>query len=248
MRLPTAFLPPPHVRKPEPALSLPLVLMISFAATAAVLSLWSVLAGTSLSPVTWYIARSSGLVLYLLTWALLMSGLGATTKLLVSTGHRALSLSLHGFAFHLWYGLLVLHMLTIALDTSVDFGPREVLIPFASGWREPWTGLGVLAGQVGVLVGASIGIRRLLGYRLWKAMHWLSIPVFAMGLLHGLLAGTDSSSLAVFTMYVVTGGWIVFLTAFRVLQRHARSGKRDAKRRQAILARDPRSRLTARDS
>ena len=37
--------------------------------------------GTSLSPLTWYLARASGLTLYLLLWLSVVSGLAMTTKL-----------------------------------------------------------------------------------------------------------------------------------------------------------------------
>jgi hypothetical protein len=235
-------LPRPHVRRPQPARELALSIPAATAAFSVLLLLWSAVTGMSLSPLSWYIARASGIVLYLLTWFLVAGALGASTKLVVQTGERSLMLSLHRFAFDLWYGLLALHMLSIAIDPSVSFGLKELVLPFASGWREPWTGMGVLAAQVGLVVGASGTIRRLLGYRIWKAMHWLSLPMFAMALVHGLRAGTDADALPVFVMYVVTGGWVVFLATYRLLRRHARAERREERRRQSVLARVPVSR------
>jgi methionine sulfoxide reductase heme-binding subunit len=230
------LLPPPHVQRPEPALELAMLFVLGIGAASVLLILWSAMTGMSLSPLSWYLARGSGVGLYLMTWFLVVGGLTARTKLLVQTGRRSLMMSLHGFGFHLWYGLLALHLLTIVIDPTVSFGLGEVLVPFTSGWREPWTGLGVLAAQAGVVVGASAGIRRLVGYRIWKAMHWLSLPMFVLSLLHGLLAGTDGSSLPLFMTYVVTGGWVVFLLAYRLLRWHARDEKREERRQQAILA------------
>jgi methionine sulfoxide reductase heme-binding subunit len=230
-------LPRPHVRRPEPALEMAMALIVMIAVLAVGALGWSALTGRSLSPVSWYIARGSGFALYLLSWFLVVSGLGMTTKLLATTGNRAVSLSLHAFAFHLWYGLLALHVLSIAVDPAVRFGLVELVVPFASGWREPWTGLGIVAAQLGILAGASAAVRRVLGYRAWKALHWLSLPMFGLGLLHGLLAGTDGGTLAAFVLYVVTGGWVVMLGTYRVLRRHARDEQRAIRQRQAVLAR-----------
>jgi hypothetical protein len=240
-------LPRPHVRRPEPALEMAMVLIVAIAVLAVGALGWSWLTGRSLSPVSWYIARGSGFALYLLSWFLVVSGLGMTTKLLATTGNRAVALSLHTFAFHLWYGLLALHVLSIAVDPAVRFGLVELVVPFASGWREPWTGLGIVAAQLGILAGSSAAVRRVLGYRAWKAVHWLSLPMFALGLLHGLLAGTDGGTLAAFVLYVVTGGWVVLLGTYRLLRRNARDEQREVRHRQAAMARVPAPRRPMRD-
>lgn len=233
------ILPQPHVQRPEPALGLAMALPLAIAMAAVAVLLLSAFTGISLSPLSWYVARGSGFALYLISWFLVISGLGTTTKLLAATGSRGVMMSVHGFAFHLWYGLLTLHVLSIAIDPAVEFGLAGLVVPFASGWREPWTGLGILAAQLGIITGASVTIRRLVGYRAWKALHWLSLPAFAMGLLHGLLAGTDSSILPAFVLYVVTGAWVLFLAMYRLLRRHARDEQREKRRWQAVMAQSP---------
>lgn len=240
-------LPRPQVRRPEPALGSAMALVVTIAAMAVAAILWASLTGASLSPISWYIARGSGFALYLLSWFLVVSGLGTSTKLLVTTGNRGLAMSIHAFAFHLWYGLLALHILSIAVDPAVEFGLVELTVPFASGWREPWTGLGILAAQLGIITGASAAVRRVLGYRAWKAIHWLSLPMFGLGLVHGLMAGTDGGAMPAFVLYVVTGGWVLFLSVYRVLRRHAKDERREERRSQAILASVPAPRRPMRD-
>ena len=222
-------LPRRQVYRPEPALEAAMIFLIAIAVLAVLALTWSGVTGQSVSPLSWYIARASGFILYMISWFLVISGLGSSTKFLVNTGNRSLAMSLHTYAFHLWYGLLALHMLSIAIDPAVNFGLVELLVPFASGWQEPWTGLGIVAAQIGIIVGASSFIRRVFGYRIWKALHWLSLPMFALGLLHGLLAGTDGGSLPAFALYMITGGWVVFLSMFRVLGRNARVERREGR-------------------
>jgi hypothetical protein len=210
------------VHRPEPAEGRVIALLLGGALGMAALVGVHVTLGWSLSPLTWYIARSSGLILYLLTWFIVVSGLGLTTKLIAWLGGRGTTFSVHGYAFHLWYGFLLLHLLSLALDPTVAFGPKELFVPFLAGWREPWTGMGVLAAEVGVIVGGSFGLRRVIGYRAWRALHWLSFPVFLGALAHGLGAGTDASSPVVFGVYVATGASVLVMTFYRALRHGTR--------------------------
>lgn len=218
--------PSPHVTRPQPGLEYSMIMLTTTALVALIALMWSAMTGQSLSPLSWYIVRGSGFSLYLLSWFIMVSGLGTTTKVAVNTGNRGLAMSVHAFAFHLWYGVLLLHILSVAIDPAVNFNLVNLIVPFTSGWREPWTGFGIFAAELGLLVGASGAIRRLLGYRAWKALHWLSLPMFALGLFHGLFAGTDGSTTWAFALYLITTAWVIFLTIFRLLGRNTRASRR----------------------
>ena len=152
-------------------------------------------------------------------------------------------LSLHAYIFHLWYGMLAIHMLSLVADPTIFFGVKELIIPFRSDWREPWTGLGTLAAIGGLVVGASTAVRRVLGYRAWKALHWLSMPVFVMALAHGLGAGTDRTSFTMFMIYLVTGGWTFVLLIYRLTKIRARSQARARRLSPPVAFRDSSERI-----
>jgi hypothetical protein len=234
------ILPSRTVAPPEVDGTLAGALLASGGIAVAVMVAASLLLGWSPSPLTWYIARASGLALYLLTWLIMLFGLGLTTRLANGVVGRGLAYSLHAYAFHLWYGFLTLHMLSLAIDPTQEFGPRELLVPFASEVRQPWTGLGVLTAELGVLIGASFAFRRLLGHRAWRALHALAFPVYAIGLAHGLGGGTDSGNPGVLLLYLVTAGTIVYAITYRLLtMRHWR-----APRAALPAPRPPRDRFT----
>jgi sulfoxide reductase heme-binding subunit YedZ len=201
----------------------------------------SLLLDWSPSPLTWYIARASGLALYLLSWLAMVLGLGLTTRLANGPLGRGLAASLHAWTFHLWYGFLALHMLSLAIDPTQEFGARELLVPFASDVRQPWTGLGVLAAELTVVIGASFAFRRVIGHRAWRALHWLAFPAFAIGLAHGVGAGTDSGNLGVGLLYLVTAGTVVFATTYRLLT----TGHRRAPRGSVPASQTPHDRLAS---
>jgi predicted ferric reductase len=175
------------------------------------------LTGRSTSPVTWYLARASGMTLYLLLWFSTLLGLGLTTTLLDRFGGRGVVYSLHRFVTSLAYGFLSLHVLSLAADSWMAFGPVALVVPFASPWREPWTGFGVIAGGLFVAIGGSFALRRYLTYRTWRALHWLAFPLFGLALAHGIGAGTDSSTVWAQGIYWVSGLSVLWLAAYRAL-------------------------------
>ena len=211
--------------RPEPAGGFSVGLIAGSALLIAVLFAVAALTGRSLSPLTWYIARASGLSLYISLWVATVGGLALTTSLLDRWVSRGGVLSVHAFATQLAYGFLALHMLSIAADPTVNYGFRELLVPFEAGWREPWTGLGVLAGQLTVIIGVSFSLRSRIGTKTWRALHWLTFPLFGMALLHGVGAGTDTSQAWVRALYLATGAVVVTFTLYRVL-RGARGSQR----------------------
>jgi sulfoxide reductase heme-binding subunit YedZ len=212
------------VVRPEPAGGWAVAALAGAGVLVGLLMLAARLADRSWSPATWYLARASGMTLYLSVWLSTMLGLGLTTTLFDRFGGRAVVFSLHGFVTSLAYGFLSMHVLSLASDPWVTFGPVELLAPFTSQWREPWTGLGVLAGELLVLIGASFAFRRLTGYRAWRALHWLTFALYGLGLAHGLGAGTDSETVWARTIYLVTSLAVVWLSMYRLLRGRTRGG------------------------
>jgi hypothetical protein len=153
-------------------------------------------------------------------------------------GGRGIVFSVHAFITRLAYGFLALHLLSLAADPTVDFGPKQLLVPFATTWREPWTGLGVIAGWLTIVIGASFAAKRVIGQRVWRALHWLTFPLYGMALLHGLGAGSDSRTPWSGALYLVTGAMVVLFSCYRLLRRgsHAGTGSVAARTRGDRLA------------
>jgi hypothetical protein len=204
--------------RPEPAGGYAVAVLAGSGVGVAALMALAIWLGRSPSPVTWYLARASGIVLYLLVWVAVVTGLGMTTTLIDRSPGRGVTFSVHAFATQLTYGFLALHLLGLAADPTVRFGPRALLVPFATTWREPWTGFGVLAGQLTVLIGVSFAVKRLIGQRAWRALHWLTFPLYALALLHGLGAGTDAGTPWMDALYLLSGSVVVLFSSYRLLR------------------------------
>lgn len=178
----------------------------------------TVVTGAAWSPLTWYLARASGFSLYLLLWLSVVSGLGMTTKVLGWFGRNGENWHVHRLATEVGFVALVVHMLALALDSTVPLGVVGVLVPFTSQVRQPWTDLGIVTawGMLGVTL--SYGMQRWIGRRGWRALHYLTFPLWFGGLVHGVGSGSDSGSLWGMALYLATTAVVLFLLFYRLLR------------------------------
>ena len=192
------------VQLPEPSGAFAIVAIAGPAIMLMILITVTTLTGRSLSPLTWYLTRASGLTLYLLLWASLMLGLGITSKSADRLMSRSIAWSLHTFVTQLAYGFLMLHLLTLLADTHLPFTLLDILLPFSSNAVEPWTGLGVVSMYLLAIIGLSGPARRFIDFKAWKLVHLLAFPLFFLSLFHGIGGGSDTSAAWVAALYFLT--------------------------------------------
>jgi sulfoxide reductase heme-binding subunit YedZ len=73
-----------------------------------------------------------------------------------------------------------------------------------------------------VLIIVSFPIRKRIGMRSWRRLHWATYGLFALATVHGLAAGTDTPAPWAFAIYLGAVGSVVFATAWRALNRPVR--------------------------
>ncbi len=88
----------------------------------------------------------------------------------------------------------LVHIGVLSIHDYVDFSWSEILIPGRSDWRPFAISLGVGAFYGLTLVTASFYLRRLIGQKTWRTLHYGSLGVFLAALVHGVTAGTDSTN------------------------------------------------------
>jgi DMSO/TMAO reductase YedYZ heme-binding membrane subunit len=64
---------------------------------------------------------------------------------------------------------------------------------------------------------ASFYVRKRIGYKTWRALHYGTFAVLILVLLHGIYAGTDSSDGWMRWSYLTVAMGLFFLTAYRIL-------------------------------
>lgn len=179
-------------------------------------------------PTFWLLARSSGFTAYALLTASVLLGL-----LVKARPFRGLKPStvtdLHRFSSTLALGALAVHGGALLLDRTVPISVQQLVVPGLATYRPLWTGLGVVAAELTVLVIASFSLRKRIGTRNWRRLHWATYVAFVAAAAHGIATGTDTSRPWAFGFYAVTIGGVVAATAWRALVPPPRAAKAAAR-------------------
>ena len=155
----------------------------------------------------WYVTRGLGAVtLILLTLSVVLGILDSQRfnvrphlpRFVVDGLHRNVSL--------LVLVVLALHIFTSVLDTFAPINLIDAVVPFVSRYRPLWLGLGAIALDLLVAITITSLIRARLGFRAWRAVHWLAYASWPVALVHGLGTGSDAKQ-----------GWMLILTAVCVV-------------------------------
>jgi len=164
----------------------------------------------------WYMARSGGIVAYLLLWLSTVWGLTLSTKITDGLVPAPIAYGLHEFLSIGAVLFTVVHAVVLLGDEYIQFNLWHLTVPFIAPYEPLWTGLGVIGLYMTVILTGSFYVRKRIGQKLWRKMHYLAFAGYALALLHGLMAGTDSATDGFRLMYLGTGFIVLFLTYFRL--------------------------------
>lgn len=167
--------------------------------------------------ITWFIIRASGLVAFGLLAASTVWGL------LLSTGLFGRSVKAKGLSYvheSLAVGSLLAtftHMAFLTVDEWVPFTIAELLVPGLSAWEPLAVALGVVAMWFMLVITVSFYVRRRIGQRVWRALHYGSFGAYVAAAVHGVTAGTDTANPFVMYLYVGSLALVVGLLVLRVI-------------------------------
>jgi hypothetical protein len=164
----------------------------------------------------WYLTRSTGIVAYVVLTGSVVWGLLMTTKLVKSAIPAPLTMAMHSALSWLTVGLGALHAALLLLDHYYSYSLSDLLIPFTGPYRVLWVGLGIISLYGLTLISASFWVRKWMGNRAWRLLHFTNFPLFLLMTLHGIYAGTDSVELGTQLIYLFCGLLVLMLTLLRV--------------------------------
>ncbi|HEY8844340.1 MAG TPA: ferric reductase-like transmembrane domain-containing protein [Gaiellaceae bacterium] len=152
-----------------------------------------VLAAASPSPY-WYLTRGTGIVALLLLTSGVVLGVLTSKRWSAPRWPRFVVAGLHRNVTLLGLAFVVVHVLTTILDGYAPIGLRDAVIPFVSRYRPLWVGFGAVAFDLLLAVIVTSLLRARLGYRAWRAVHWLAYASWPVALVHALGTGSDARS------------------------------------------------------
>jgi methionine sulfoxide reductase heme-binding subunit len=167
----------------------------------------------------WFVSRAAGVVALVLLTATVVLGTLATAPTRSATWPRWARQALHRDLALLSLGALAVHVWAVVVDGFVDIAWYAAVVPFASAYAMPWVALGTLAlDALLVVIGTSL-LRVRLGYRTWRAVHWLAYAAWPLAVLHYLTTGTDAGAGWGLALAVAAIGAVGVAVAMRVTRR-----------------------------
>ena len=170
----------------------------------------------------WYVGRGSGIVAYLLLTVTVVLGIALSRRWHSAGWPRVVVHETHSWATIIFYLFIVVHVAFLLLDPFFGLTVPDVTVPFLHPYRPLWFGLGIIAAELALALGASVLVRDRIGYRAWHTLHGLAYPIFIASLLHGAGAGTDSGTWWATLLYGGSVAAVVAATVWRTV-RHQRT-------------------------
>lgn len=164
----------------------------------------------------WMIIRGSGIAAFAALSATTIWGLLVSTKML---GRLVKAKPLTWF--HESLGIVALlatgvHVAVLTMHEYLEFTWTEILVPGASDWRRGAVTFGVVSLYGLIIVVASFYLKKHIGQKTWRLIHFASLGVFLASLIHGVSAGTDTRTPLMIGLYVGSAGVVGFLLAVRL--------------------------------
>ncbi|MBO0714005.1 MAG: ferric reductase-like transmembrane domain-containing protein [Acidimicrobiales bacterium] len=164
----------------------------------------------------WYLTRGSGIVSLLLLTAAVVLGLLTAGRFARERWPRFVVEGLHRNVSLLASLFLLIHIASSVLDGFVPIHWLDAVVPFGAAYRPFWLGLGALSLDVLVAVAATSLLRRHLGHRAWRAVHWSAYACWLLAMLHSFGAGSDSGQGWMILVYLACGAAVLGALAWRL--------------------------------
>ncbi|SEL15969.1 ferric reductase-like transmembrane domain-containing protein [Streptacidiphilus jiangxiensis] len=161
------------------------------------------------STTLWYASQATGIVSLVMFSAVMVLGALVRRRAKLPGLPRFGTLGLHRSISLLALVFLSIHILTAVADSYVSISLLDVVLAFTSAYRPLWLGLGTVAFDLLVAVVLTSVLRRRIGHRAWRAVHWLAYAMWPVAVVHGFTLGAGDGR----TMH----GWALALTGGCVL-------------------------------
>lgn len=177
----------------------------------------------------WLVSRASGVVALVLISLSVLIGLAMAAKVIRRPGRKRALVRLHEHLALVALVAIAVHGLALLGDGWLKPGLRGISVPFALSYRPAFTGLGIIGGYLGVLLGPSFYLRRRIGARRWRKLHRATVLVWALSAVHAIGSGTDSKAVWLRCVVLAPLVPIVYLLALRLLGQSASAASGDAR-------------------
>ena len=168
------------------------------------------------STTLWYLSRATGIVTLVFLTASVLLGIATSYRWSTPAWPRFVIEFVHRNVSLLVVAFLVLHVVTVVVDSFAPIGWKDVLIPFASPYRPIWLGLGTVACDLLIALTVTSLLRHRIGFRTWRLVHWFAYLCWPLAVVHGLGTGSDAKLGVALVITAICVVAVVVATAMRI--------------------------------
>jgi methionine sulfoxide reductase heme-binding subunit len=184
------------------------------------------------SKAIWYLMRATGVVSLVLLTAVLVLGIATVNRWRPGKAPAFVTAGVHRSISLLTVVFVAVHVLTAVADPDAGVSFVGTVVPFVSPSKPLWVGLGALSlDLIAALIVSSL-LRRRIGARAWRAVHWTAYLSWPLAFAHGVGMGSDAGTTWLRAITVTCFGVIAVAVAWRLADR--RTGKRLERRPNAV--------------
>jgi sulfoxide reductase heme-binding subunit YedZ len=141
----------------------------------------------------WALGRATGVVaLVLFTLSVLLGILTRSGRPLFTLPRFSITL-IHRNVSVLATVFILIHLLSLLADSYAQLRVVDLVFPFLGAYRPFWLGLGTVAVDLLVAVVVTSLLRRHVGQRVFRLVHWSTYLMWPIALAHSLGTGTDAA-------------------------------------------------------
>lgn len=175
----------------------------------------------------WYLARSSGLVSFLLLYISIFLGLSIRTPVLNKIIKPIYSLKVHGWISLQALFFAAIHGISLLFDRFVDFNLGNIFIPFYPQKtllvNPDFLALGVISFYIMLILVASSYARHLISHSVWRGLHFLNISLYVIVIIHALYLGTDLKEGVIRSVFIFANLFLAVLFVINIVYRLSKS-------------------------
>ena len=166
----------------------------------------------------WHVSRATGITAWALMCASVMWGILISGKFAGAKPRPAWTLDLHRFMGGLAVIFTLVHLAGLMLDSYIQFGYADLLVPFASSWKTGAVAWGVVGFYLLLAIEITSLVQKKLPRKLWRGVHMSSYPLFVFTTIHLYTAGTDRNNAILKTTMILVIGAVLTLSVLRYLK------------------------------
>lgn len=168
-----------------------------------------------MSGADWYAARAAGVVAYALLTSGVLLGVVLAGRARLPRWPAFAVTDVHRFVSLLTGVFIAIHVYALLLDRYAHVSVATLVVPGASTYRPFWLALGTVAVELLLAVALSNLLRKRIGHRRWRRLHYLTFGVWIAATAHGIGAGTDATAGWLRVLYLVSIAAVALATMWR---------------------------------